>query len=88
MQCKDIDDAALVRFIADKQRELGAWVCVWDLAPPYSEMPGNLFRAKMGKLISKGYLTGCNCGCRGDYEVTVKGIVFLDWDAAMERLAQ
>jgi hypothetical protein len=86
-QCKDIDDAALVRFVADKQRELGTWVCVWDLEPPYSELPDRLFRAKMGKLIKKGYLTGCNCGCRGDYELTTKGREYLEWDAALERLA-
>jgi len=73
MQCKDIAAAPLVRFVAEKQRELGRWVCVWDLETPYSELPDNLFRAKMGKLINKGYLTGCNCGCRGDYEITDKG---------------
>lgn len=73
MQCKDIPDEQIVGFIARKQCELGTWVCVWDLEPPYSDLPGNLFRAKMEKLIDKGLLTGCNCGCRGDYEVTPKG---------------
>jgi len=87
MQCKDIDDAALLRFIANKQRELGMWVCVWDLEPPYSDLPGNLFRAKMGQLMKRGLITGCNCGCRGDYEITDKGREYLDWDAALERLA-
>jgi len=77
MQCKDIADAPLVRFIADKQSELGAWVCVWDFEPPYSDLPSNLFRAKMGGLIDKGYLTGCNCGCRGDYEITKQGRAFI-----------
>lgn len=77
MQCKDIDDAGLVRFIADKQEQLGRWVCVWDLEPPYSELPDRLFRAKTGKLMGKGYLTGCNCGCRGDYEVTAAGLALI-----------
>jgi hypothetical protein len=66
-----------VRFIADKQAEIGMWVCYWNLEPPYSELPDRLFRAKMGKLINKGYLTGCNCGCRGDYEVTAKGLALI-----------
>jgi hypothetical protein len=78
MQCKDIPDAPLVRFVAEKQASTGHWVCVWDLEPPYSDLPGNLFRAKMGKLINKGYLTGCNCGCRGDYEVTPKGLAYIE----------
>ena len=88
MQCKDIQDAPLVRFVAEKQREKGYWVNVWDFdGTEYEALPDNLFRAKMGNLIKKGYLTGCNCGCRGDYEVTVKGIVFLNWDDTLERLA-
>ena len=36
-QCKDIADGPLVRFVADKQIELGTWVCVWDFEPPYSD---------------------------------------------------
>ena len=74
VQCKDIEDGPLVRFVAAKQAEKGMWVNSWDFEPPYSELPDRLFRAKMGKLIAKGYLTGCPCGCRGDYEVTSKGI--------------
>jgi len=73
MQRKDIQYVPLVRFIAEKQAELGMWVCSWDFEPPYSELPDNLFRSKMGKLIDKGYVTGCNCGCGGDYQVTDKG---------------
>lgn len=87
MQCKDIADATLLRFIATKQAEKGAWVNTWDFEPPYSDLPDNLFRAKMGKLLKRGLLTGCNCSCRGDYELTDKGREFLEWDAALIRLA-
>lgn len=86
MQCKDIDDVALVRYVADAQAERGMWVCYFD--PPYSDLPFKLLRAKMGNLINKGYLTGCNCGCRGDYEVTMKGRELLEWDAALDRPTQ
>jgi hypothetical protein len=78
MQCKDIPDVELVSFIANKQAEIGMWVCYWNFEPPYSELPTNLLRAKFGKLIDKGYLTGCNCGCRGDYEVTPKGLTMIE----------
>jgi len=77
MQCKDIADRPLLRFVAAKEAEKGMWVNAWDFDPPYSDLPGRLFRAKMGKLIDKGYLTGCNCGCRGDYELTAKGREYL-----------
>jgi len=77
MQCKDIADFPLVLFVATKQREKGMWVNAWDFEPPYSDLPDNLFRAKMGKLIERGLLDGCNCGCRGDYELTPAGRVYL-----------
>lgn len=86
VQCKDIADGPLLRFIAGKQREKGAWVNTWDFEPPYSDLPDNLFRAKMGQLMKRRLVTGCNCGCRGDYELTNKGREYLQWDAALEKL--
>jgi predicted transcriptional regulator len=32
---------------------------------------------KMAKLIKRGLVSGCGCGCRGDYEITQKGIEWL-----------
>jgi hypothetical protein len=32
---------------------------------------------KMAKLIKRGLVSGCGCGCRGDYEITKKGIEWL-----------
>jgi hypothetical protein len=33
--------------------------------------------AKMNMLIRRGLVHGCPCGCRGDYELTVKGCDFI-----------
>jgi len=74
MQCKDIADRPLLQFVATRQREKGLWVNAWDFEPPYSDLPDKLFRAKMDTLIRRGLLDGCACGCRGDYEMTDKGI--------------
>ena len=82
MQAKDIDDLALLKFIDRKQIELGTWVSVWDMEPPYSELPDKLFRAKMAKLIKRGLLDGCTCGCRGDYELTEAGRDYIAQHAA------
>ena len=35
-------------------------------------------RAKMRRLIKRGLVRGCGCGCRGDFEITPKGIEFID----------
>lgn len=36
-------------------------------------MPENLIRAKALKLIKRGLIDGCACGCRGDFSLTEKG---------------
>jgi hypothetical protein len=83
MQCKDIPDVPLVRFVAEKQREKGGWVNRWDFdGTPYTDLPDNLFRAKMGQLIKRGLITGCACQCRGDWEITIKGLLFISENAA------
>ena len=78
IQCKNIADAPLLDFVAHKQAEKGYWVNTWDfLGTPYEALPDKLLRAKMGMLIRRGLVDGCNCGCRGDYEMTDKGRDYL-----------
>ncbi len=40
--------------------------------------PEKLIRAKMGMLIRRGLVSGCVCGCRGDFELTPKGALVLE----------
>ncbi len=82
MQCKDIDSEGVVIFV----KLHGGVGCnafgneykrsVTRSMPP--ETPERLVRAKMKQLIKNGYITGCTCGCRGDYEITPKGRLFLE----------
>ena len=32
---------------------------------------------KMSSLIDRGLVSGCGCGCRGEYEITLEGIEFI-----------
>jgi len=45
--------------------------------PDHARDQPKLILAKMGKLIAKGLITGCTCGCRGDFQITEKGIQYL-----------
>ncbi len=36
-----------------------------------------LQRAKMTMLMNRGLIGGCDCGCRGDYEITNKGLALI-----------
>jgi hypothetical protein len=87
MQCKDIPDEAILRFLAVHG---GIGCTVWRnhaTGEPYNERsalhampsgtPEKLARAKMKRLVDRGLVDGCSCGCRGDWELTLKGSEFL-----------
>lgn len=84
MKCSDIPDKPILEFLMANK---GHW-CFWggpadtpgnsgyfrnvERAMP-DGIPGKLVRAKMRRLIARGLVTGCACGCRGDFEITDKG---------------
>lgn len=85
MQCKDIPTIPILSFVA-KHGGIG---CNWFATDQFENersvrhvmppgLPDNLVLAKMKKLISSGYISGCDCGCRGDYELTEKGFAELE----------
>lgn len=74
MQCKDIPDSV---FLDAVRRTPGNpsvnWRTRWDvqvaLETAIGNVPENLFLAKVRRLITKGVMGGCDCGCRGDYHL-------------------
>ena len=78
MQCKDIPTIPILEFVK-KHGGIGCnwnWPgerCVRNAMPDGWNLPDRLVIIKMRNLILKGYLDGCGCGCRGDYEITDKG---------------
>jgi len=81
MQCKDISDKDILQFLKDKD----CWCTygkgyfmptVQDVMP--KGVTVKLQIAKMKQLIKKGLADGCTCGCRGDFEITDKGIQYLN----------
>lgn len=85
--CKDIPDEPVLRFLLDGRDQTGwrvpgwaTWFAGYDNSvqqamPPHT--PAKLARAKMAMLIRRGLVSGCTCGCRGDFEITSKGLAFL-----------
>lgn len=80
LQCKDIPTRPILDFLAKQT----AWTTygtshhmptVQDAMPP--DTPSALQLAKMAQLIRAGLVDGCDCGCRGDFELTNKGIAVL-----------
>jgi hypothetical protein len=76
MQCKDIPDQPILEHL---ERFSGKW-CNWhfrderDVTFAMPKLPAEkLALAKMRQLMKRGLVTGCDCGCRGDFEITDKG---------------
>lgn len=79
MQCKDIPERPILEWLNVNTGEY-AWATwgegysmptVRDCMP--EGVPVKLQIAKMNKLINRGLVNGCGCGCRGDFYLTDKG---------------
>lgn len=74
MQCKDIpDDVFLCALRRTPGTSSGSWRMRWEvqaaLEAVTGPIPENLFLAKVRRLMARGLLGGCDCGCRGDYHL-------------------
>lgn len=81
MQVKDISDEAFLAAVATcsvrQAQEWGykdAWCNRMDVEAELSrmlgvEVPWKIVLAKARKLIKRGLMDGCPCGCRGDFDL-------------------
>ncbi len=89
MKASDISDKAVLEYLAEHQ---GRWNSLWygyfkgkedhkDTTDVYYAMPEGtphkVALAKMRALYKRGFVGGCDCGCRGDFEITDKGLAFI-----------
>lgn len=83
MKCSDIPDRPILTFLA-AQKGWATWGTGYSMPTVQDAMlvgtPEKLQRAKMKQLIERGLVDGCDCGCRGDYEITRAGRQYLEAD--------
>ena len=89
MKCSDISDNDVLAFLALYQGRWSTWGKDYgsaerfpSLAPSVArampvDTPPKLQLAKMRQLHKRGFVGGCPCGCRGDWEITDKGLEFI-----------
>lgn len=87
MKCKEVPDIPILRFLAGLNGQWGNWYFgnerdVHKAMP--SGIPDNVVHAKMRRLIARGLVDGCDCGCRGDFEITDKGREYLRACSSLE----
>jgi hypothetical protein len=95
IQAKHLPDQQVMEAIAILAREAGArwedvpqrWVMIWDLTEQLGA-PHKVVLAKVRKLIKRGMLGGCACGCRGDLHVLVKGAETFGVEVYRDRLGR
>lgn len=87
LQAKDIPDRAVLEFVEKTSMVealplggqtascLPRWVFCWDFERDgyFGSLPWKVVQAKLRQLLKRKLLTGCGCGCRGDWELTVDG---------------
>lgn len=73
MKAADIDDVEILGVIERLCAETGSWTFTYHVAASYPSVPPKVVAAKLSKLLRRGLVTGCACGCRGDWELTTKG---------------
>lgn len=84
IQTKDIDKVAVLKFMENNQ---DSWCTLYNgfhnsvgNAMP-DGLPIKLRLSVMRNLINRGLVAGCPCGCRGDFEITPKGLEYLKENA-------
>lgn len=84
MQCKNIPDRPILEFLAAIPNNEWAFNFPLDISPNRSvlaampeSVPHKLAVVKMARLIDRGLVSGCGCGCRGDYVITQAGREYL-----------
>ena len=81
MKTSDISDQDVLRFLAKHQGRWSTWgdssfmPTVQDAMP--AGTPHKLQLSKMKALHRRGFIGGCLCGCRGDFEITDLGLAFI-----------
>jgi hypothetical protein len=71
------EDPARNWHIGASVRMIDGWNRDTDFSAYVPRWPEKVLRAKLSSLTRKGYIDGCNCGCRGDFVLTAKGRVRL-----------
>ena len=82
IQCKDIPTLPILKFLDTHGTNAMRW-CNWHCGEDdvHKAMPDGtpdkIVLAKMRALIRDGVVSGCPCGCRGDFTLTDKGRALL-----------
>lgn len=68
MKTSDIPDEAFLAAVQAVHDSKHMWAATWEISEALN-VPIKLVLSKARRLINRGVLDGCACGCRGDFEI-------------------
>lgn len=73
MKTSDISDEVMMAAVRAVRGQHGAagWSSLWDVQKQLADIHPKLVLSKLKSMIRRKLLTGCACGCRGDFEEPV-----------------
>lgn len=79
MKAADISTERVLRILAERQGEWHTWFSSGGFMPTVDaaippDCPPKVVLAKFRRLIHQGLVRGCACGCRGDFNISDKGL--------------
>ncbi|MEV4454465.1 hypothetical protein [Microbispora sp. NPDC049633] len=69
MKAADIKDEGFLAAVERVNDSEDHWALVWDIEAAFPGVPRKVLLAKARRLIRRGVLDGCDCGCRGDFYI-------------------
>lgn len=69
VQAKNLPDELLIRIIQQFSDETGVGTFLGVIQFELEPVPPKVVLAKLKSMVKRGILTGCTCGCRGDFTV-------------------
>lgn len=77
MKASDVPDVLFLQTVLKVAQPWGLTMRT-DVERALPEYPWKVLLAKASRLIKRGLMDGCDCGCRGDYRLLDKGIALIN----------
>lgn len=69
IQAKNVPTEKVLDVIGTLQKIKGGWAYRSEVEEYFPGVPSKVLLAKLRSLIKSKAITGCACGCRGDFDV-------------------
>lgn len=88
MKTSDLEDKEVMQAVYDSCVADNMWSNTHKIAEKFPNFPFKVVASKLSRLLKRRLVTGCDCGCRGDWELTAAGYEFLNIESWRDNPAE